>query len=99
MELLFIFLIGAAIGFLVRVVIRGSETHGGLLLAAVSAIGAGVTSQLCLWIFHMGYDGGWIWVISLVVGGLTAIIVAAALPQRRRMADRAMLTKLSGGRA
>jgi hypothetical protein len=98
-ELLFIFLIGAAIGFLVRLVIRGRETHGGLLLGAVAAIASGIASQLCLWIFRMGYDGGWIWVISLVVGGLVSIIVAAALPQRRRVADRQLLTKLSGGRA
>jgi hypothetical protein len=99
MELLFVFLIGASIGFLVRYIVRGRETHGGLLLGAVSAVGAGITSQVCLWALRMPYDGGWIWVISFLVGGLAAIIVAASLPHRRRVADRAMLTKLSGGRA
>lgn len=99
MELLFIFLIGASIGLVVRYILRGRETQGGLLLGAVSAVGAGIASQLCLWALRMPYDGGWIWVISLVVGGLAAIIVGVTLPKRRRTADRALLTKLSGGRA
>lgn len=98
MELLFVVLIAAGIGFLTHFVIPGRETRGVLLLGAISAAVAAIVWVGLLWL-GFTFDGGWIWVISLVVGGLVAIIVAALLPTRRRRNDRAMLTKLSGGRA
>ena len=99
MELLFVILIAAGIGFLVQFIIPGRDKRGSLLLASISAAVAAAVWEGLLWGLHFTFDGGWIWVISLTVGGLVAIIVAAALPRRRRVADRAMLTKLSGGRA
>lgn len=98
MELLFVILIAAGIGFLAQFTIPGRDTRGALLLGSISAGVAALVWEGLLWL-GFTFDGGWIWVISLTVGGLVAIIVAAALPRRRRVADRAMLTKLSGGRA
>jgi hypothetical protein len=98
MELLFVILIAAGIGFIVRYAIPGRETHGALLIGSVSAVVATVVWEILLWL-GFTFDGGWIWVISLVAGGVAAILVAALLPSRRRTADRALLTKLSGGLA
>lgn len=98
MELLFVIIIAAGIGFIGHFVIPGRETRGVLLLGAISAAVAAIVWVGLLWL-GFTFDGGWIWVISLVVGGLVSIIVAASLPKRRRVTDRAMLTKLSGGRA
>ena len=98
MELLFVILIAAGIGFLAQFTIPGRDKRGSLLLGSVSAAAAALVWEGLLWL-GFTFDGGWIWVISLTVGGLVAIIVAAVLPRRRRVADRAKLTKLSGGRA
>ena len=98
MELLFVIVIAAGLGFLARYTIRGREMHGGLLLASVAAAVAAVVWVALLWL-GFTFDGGWIWAISLTVAGLAAIIVAVRLPQRRHANDRALLTKLSGGRA
>ena len=99
MELLFVILIAAGIGFLAQYTIPGRNTRGALLLASISAAVAAIVWEVLLWGPRFTFDGGWIWAISLTVGGLVAIIVAAVLPRRRRVADRAKLTKLSGGRA
>jgi uncharacterized membrane protein YeaQ/YmgE (transglycosylase-associated protein family) len=98
MELLFVILIAAGIGFLARYTIPGRETHGSLLLAALSAVVAALVWEGLLYL-GFTFDGGWIWLISLTAGGLAAVIAATVLPKRRRTADRAMLTKLSAGRA
>jgi hypothetical protein len=98
MELLFVILIAAGIGFLAQFTIPGRDKRGALMLGSISAAVAAAVWVGLLWL-GFTFDGGWIWVISLTVGGLVAIIVAAVLPPRRRVADRAMLTKLSGGRA
>lgn len=98
MELLFVILIAAGIGFIAHFAIPGRETRGTLLLGALSAAVAALIWVSLLWL-GFTFDGGWIWLITLVASGLVAIIVAARLPKRRRVADRALLTKLSGGRA
>lgn len=99
MELLFVILIAAGIGFLAQFTIPGRDTRGSLLLGSISGAVAAAVWEFLLWVPRFTFDGGWIWVISLTAGGLVAIIVAGVLPRRRRVADRAMLTKLSGGRA
>jgi len=98
MELLFVVLIAAGVGFALPFVIRGRETYGIVLPAAVAAAVSSVVWVGLLWL-GFTFDGGWIWVISLVTGSLAALWVVLALPGRRNAADRALLTKLSGGRA
>ena len=98
MELLFVVLIAAGLGFLAHYTIPGRETRGGLLLGSISAGVSAVIWVALLWL-GFTFDGGWIWVISLVAAGVAALVVAVALPPRRRADDRAMLTRLSGGKA
>lgn len=98
MELLFVVLIAAGLGFIAHYAIPGRETRGSLLLGSIAAIVAAVIWVSLLWL-GFTFDGGWIWVISLVAAGVAALVVAIALPPRRRASDRALLTKLSGGKA
>jgi hypothetical protein len=98
MELLFVVLIAAGVGFALPYVLRGRETYGIAVPAAVSAAVASVVWVALLWL-GWRFDGGWIWLVSLAAGVLCALWVALALPPRRRSADRALLTRLSGGRA
>lgn len=99
MELLFVTLIAAGIGSLAHYLIPGRETRGSLLLPGIAAAVTAIVWEALLWGPRFTFDGGWIWFISLTVGGLVAVVVAALLPKRRREKDRALLTKLSGGRA
>jgi hypothetical protein len=98
MELLFVVLIAAGVGFALPFLLRGRETYGIVLPAAVAAAVSSVIWVALLWL-GFTFDGGWIWLISLVVGPLAALAVSLALPPRRADSDRALLTKLSGGRA
>lgn len=99
MELLFVILIALGLGAIARYASgSGRDTYGYLLAPGVSAVVSAVVWEILTWL-GWAYDGGWIWVASLVVGPLVALIVAIVVPRGRREADRALLTKLSGGRA
>ena len=98
MELLFVVLIAAGLGFIAHYTLPGRETRGGLLLGAVAAAVSAVVWVALLWL-GFTFDGGWIWVISLVAAGIATLIVALVLPGRRRAADARLLHELSGGRA
>ena len=98
MELLFVVLIAAGLGFLAHYAIPGRETRGSILLGAISASVAAAIWVSLLWL-GFTFDGGWIWVISLVAAGIATLIVALVLPGRRRAADARLLHELSGGRA
>ena len=98
MELLFFIVISAGIGLVVRYFFRGRDTYGILLLPSISAI---VGAALCEGLLWLGwkFDGTWIWVVSLTTAGVVALVLAIVLPRTRRVNDRALLTKLSGGKA
>lgn len=98
MELLYVTVVGAAIGTLLRYVLPGRRSYGILLLPAV---GAAVTSTVWVALVWLGltFDGGWIWVISLVSGGLAALASALLLTRYRATADARYMHQLSGGRA
>lgn len=98
MELLFVVVIAASIGVVLRYLAPGRESHGVLLLPAVSVAGAAVVWVPMLWL-GFGFDGGWIWVASLTAGGVAALLVGLLLPRRRAAADARMLSRLSGGKA
>jgi hypothetical protein len=97
-ELLFVVLIAAGVGFALPFLLRGRETYGVAVPAAVAAAVASVVWVALLWL-GLTFDGTWIWVVSLLLGSLAALGVALALPPRRRVADKALLARLSGGRA
>lgn len=94
MELLFATVGGALLGTLFRYVIRGRSAHGELLLPAVGTVVAAIVWSSLTWI-GWSFDGGWIWVVTLVASGLVTLALAIWLPSRRRSADAALLATLS----
>lgn len=94
MELLFVTVIGAALALGVRYAVPGRDTHGLLLIPAIGAAATAVTWVLLLWL-GFTFDGGWIWVFSLVIGPGVALAFAILLPPRRRAADDALLRQLT----
>lgn len=100
MELLFVTVIGAGIGAIVRYLLPERGTYGVLLLPAVSAAAAAaVWVGVGLWLLRWTFDGTWIWVASLAAAIAAALVVALVLPRRRDQHDARLLTKLSGGKA
>ncbi|GAA2236967.1 hypothetical protein N1031_11190 [Herbiconiux moechotypicola] len=97
MELLFITLGGAILGLGARYLLPGRERHGVVL---VPAIGAGVAAVVWVALTWLGWawDGGWIWVVSLVVTGLVVVAADLALGRLRAAHDEARLEGLLSGR-
>lgn len=98
MELLFVIIIGAAIGAVLRYTLPGRRWYGSVLLPA---LGAAISSAVWAGLVWLGwtFDGTWIWVVSLSAGGTAALVAALVLPRRRTEADARLLTQLSGGKA
>ncbi|WP_438854989.1 hypothetical protein [Agromyces sp. M3QZ16-3] len=86
MELLFITLGGAILGLAARYALPRREFHGVLLVPAVGAGVAAIVWVALTWL-GMPWDGGWIWVISLVASGAAAAGAAFLLGRRRQEDD------------
>jgi predicted phage tail protein len=97
MELVYVTVIGAAIGTLLRYVLPGRETYGIVLLPA---LGAAVTAAVWVSLVWLGFtfDGGWIWAISLGAATVVSAGVALALARARSAADLRQLHVLAGGK-
>jgi uncharacterized membrane protein YgaE (UPF0421/DUF939 family) len=99
METLFAILIAAGIGVVLRYLSgNGRSSYGILLIPAISAAVTAVVWEALIWL-GWTFDGTWIWVVSLVVGPLVALIVALRLPPRRAESDEALFQELSHRRA
>lgn len=98
MELLFVTVIAAGIGVVLRYLLPRRDAYGLLLLPAVAAA---VTATVWAGLVWLGwtFDGTWIWVVALVAGGAAALAVALSLPRVRAAHDERLLHELSGGRA
>ncbi len=94
MELLFVVIIAFVIGLAVRFALPGHDTYGVVLLPAVSAVVAAILWAALTWV-GLKFDGGWIWAISLVAGGLVAVALALVVPPARRNGDEQLLLQLS----
>jgi len=94
MEMLFVALGGAVIGAALRYLLPSRDTYGALFLPGVGVVVASVVWAGLTWL-GWKFDGGWIWVVSLVVSGLVCLALALLLPRRRRVSDEAMLARLS----
>jgi hypothetical protein len=94
MELLFVVLGGVLIGGGLRYLFPHRHSYGVLLLPAV---GGAVTAAVWAGLTWLGwrFDGGWIWVVSLVVPAIVCILVATVLARYRVTADDRMLQSLS----
>jgi hypothetical protein len=95
-ELLFVCLGGALIGFVLHFALRDRDTRGVLLVPGVATVVAAVVWELLL---QLGWraDGGWIWVVSLVLSAIAGVVVARALVGRRRRADVELFDRLAAG--
>lgn len=99
MELLFVTVIGAGIGAILRYLLPQRGTYGSLLLPAVSAAATAITWVGLLWGLRWTFDGTWIWVASLGAAVIVGLVVALVLPRRRDEHDARLLAELSGGKA
>ncbi len=95
MELLFVILGGAILGLIAQYVLPSRESRGALLLPA---LGAGIAAIVWASLTWMGlrFDGGWIWVISLVASGVIVVLVGVVASRRRHESDVATLARLGG---
>lgn len=97
MELVYVTVIGLGIAAILRYLLPGRGQYGILLLPAIGAVATALTWVGLTWLGWKA-DGTWIWVVSLSVAGVAAIIAAIALDRGRRSRDRRMLHRLAGGR-
>jgi uncharacterized membrane protein YeaQ/YmgE (transglycosylase-associated protein family) len=98
MELVYVTVIGAAIGLLARYVLPGRRWYGILLLpAAAAAVTATVWAAL-VWA-GWKFDGGWIWVVSLAAAVVTSVLIPLLLPRYREAHDAQLMHHLSAGKA
>lgn len=95
MELLFVTVIAAMIGFIVRYLVRGRNMHGALLVPAIEVAVTAVVWVGLLWL-GLTFDGTWIWVLSLAAGLIAALVTALVLPRTRRSHDEAAYARLAG---
>ncbi|MFM9920142.1 hypothetical protein [Lacisediminihabitans sp. H27-G8] len=94
MELLFVTLGGAILGLAARYGVPKRDTHGALLVPAIGAIVAAVVWAALTWV-GWKFDGGWIWVVSLVAAGVVAILASVFLGRQRTAQDAELLSTLS----
>jgi hypothetical protein len=94
MELLFVILLSFCIGLAVRYALPGRETYGSMLVPAIAAIAGAVVWEILTWV-GWKFDGGWIWVASLVASGVVALVLALVIPRGRRSNDEELLKQLS----
>jgi hypothetical protein len=93
MELLFVALAGALFGILARYVQPGRSYSGVVVIPAVGTAVASTVWVILTW-FGWAWDGGWIWVVSLVLSGVVAFVSARILSTRREAADKELLHTL-----
>lgn len=94
MELLFVVVIGACIGAIVRYALPKRRTYGAFLVPAASAAVTATVWVALVWA-GLTFDGTWIWVASIGAGVIVSLAIAAALPRTRIEADDAKLARLA----
>jgi len=94
MELLFVILIAFGIGLLAWLLLPGRDDYGSLLVPSVAAAVSAIVWVSLTWA-GWKYDGGWIWVASLVAGAVVGLVLSLVIPRGRRTADAARLQRLS----
>jgi len=99
MELLFVIVVAAGIGAILRYTLPRRSTYGLFLLPAAAAIAAAVVWVGTLWAVRWTFDGTWIWVSALGAAFVVALVLAVVLPRRRQELDAQKLHQLSGGKA
>ena len=93
MELLFVVLGGALLGFVAHFALPAADTRGVLLAPASAAVVAAVVWEVLL-LAGLRPDGGWIWVVSLVLAAVVAAVACRVAATTRRRRDREQLARL-----
>ena len=93
-QLIYAGVIGAFIGLILHYVLPDRHLMGLFLLPAIGAAVTCVAWDASVWL-GLKLDGGWIWVVSLVLPGIVAIAVTLILGRRRTASDERMLESLS----
>ena len=93
MELLFIVLGGAILGVIAHLALPGRGTRGAFLSPAVGAASAAVLWEALTWLGWPA-DGGWIWVVSLVVPAVVAAVVCRVTAKSRLAHDDGLVARL-----
>jgi quaternary ammonium compound-resistance protein SugE len=94
MELFFAALGGGLLGLAVRYGLPKRAATGVLLLPAVGSSVAAAAVAALTWA-GWKFDGGWIWVVSLVAAGVVSVFASLLLGRQRSWADEEMLSTLS----
>lgn len=94
MELIFVVVGGAILGLATQFVVPLRHLRG---VAMAPAIGTAVAAVVWVALTWLGWpwDGGWIWVASLVASALVPAAVLYFLSPRRERADAALFERLS----
>jgi hypothetical protein len=96
MELLFVTLGGLILGLVARYALPGRAETGVVLAPAIGAGVAAIAWVALTWA-GLAWDGGWIWVISLVLAALASAAVELLLRRRRERDDEQLLARLTRG--
>ena len=94
MELLFIALGGAILGIAARYALPHRTEYGVAVVPAVGTAVAAVVWVALTWL-GMAWDGGWIWLITLVVAAAASAATAWFLGRARAASDQQLLASLS----
>lgn len=97
MELLFITLGGVILGLIARYALPNRDRHGVVVVPAIGAAVAAVVWVALTWA-GLPWDGGWIWVISLVVTAVAVVVADVLIGRRRKERDEVRLQQLLTGR-
>ncbi|KQQ04023.1 MULTISPECIES: hypothetical protein [unclassified Rathayibacter] len=97
MELLFITLGGVLLGLAARYALPHRHLHGSALVPAIGGIVAAAVWVALTWA-GLAWDGGLIWVITLVVAAVAVLLVDLRLGSARARRDDASLEAMLAGR-
>lgn len=93
---MFVTLGGIILGLVARYSLPRRSTHGALLVPAVGGAAAAIVWVASTWA-GLAWDGGIIWIISLVLAGVAAFVVALVLGRSREAKDAERLQGMLNG--
>ncbi|MBN9606453.1 MAG: hypothetical protein J0G30_07565 [Actinomycetales bacterium] len=98
MEIIYVTVIGAGIGLVLRYLLPHRASYGLVLLPCASAA---VTAAIWAGLTWLGWTpaGGWIWVAALGAALAIALVLGLVLPAQRRTADERALAEAVASRS